>query len=717
MVLIGMGGLIQFVALGVCVGAAAWRLAQHSGEAGSLSHHLLRSSVIATAIVVAVTMIAGAAGRLNAGDVLLLEICALAAAVGVTRGSADPRLPFDARALPTTVVALVSATLACACAFAIRHAPLTLYDSLSYHLHFAARWVQDARLSIVPTPFSDEAQAYAPGNGELVFAWLMLPFHSDVLARMGQLPFAIGGALAVYAIARQLGSEREHAVYPAAVFLMARPVIEQMVGANVDLVCAAGFLAAVYFTLVAVERDGPRDWAMVGIAAGLYAGTKYLALVYIPALLLLACARGIRRNALWALPGIAAFALPWYARNWIVAGSPIYPASLSIGGMTIARGAFTRAAMTNTIFHTSNVTLLPAMLAHAVGPTLFVVWLPCAIAGWIAMSRRGWWPAGALVAATLAMAPLYWFGFPVNVDSRFLMPAVGVAMVPMAFVFTAHRRWNTFVHAAYALSLAWIVVGLRRSIPAPLPWFMGDWLALNGLVPATMLPAFAVAAGAVAACWLVLRRRDALALPGLVMAIGCAATVLFAAGRSDSLDVTSPYIRQGYIASWDWISDNVRGATIAYTGINLPYPLTGERLTNRVVYVNIDGRSRWRFHDYDRGYRSGRFVPDPPLLAQPSGELQPMAQRSGPRDDAVRPRYERMHGDRDAWIFTLEQWRVQYLFVAMLSAYEIDYVWHNDRGFPIEDEWALADPVRFHIVYTNPQVHIYAFDPAVRAQG
>jgi hypothetical protein len=712
-----MGGLIQFVALGVCVAAAAWRLMQHSGEAGSLSHHLLRSSVIATAIVVAVTMIAGAAGRLYAGDVLLLEFCALAVAIWVAHAPAGQPARIDTRALPTALVALLSATIACACAFAITHAPLTLYDSLSYHLHFAARWVQDARLSIVPTPFSDEAQAYAPGNGELVLAWLMLPFHSDVLARMGQLPFALVGALATYAIARRLGREPAYAVYPAAFFLLARPVVEQMVGANVDLVCAAGFLATVYFTIVAVERDGRRDWAMVGIAAGLYAGTKYLALVYVPALVLLACARGVRRKALWALPGIAALALPWYARNWIVAGSPIYPASLSIAGLTIARGAFTRAAMTNTVFHTSDVTLLPAMLAHAVGPTLFVVWLPCAVAGWIVMARSGWWPAGALVAATLAMAPLYWFGFPVNVDSRFLMPAVGLAMVPMAFVFNAHRRWNAFVHAAYTVAVAWMVVGLHRSIPAALPWFMGDWLALDGLVPATALPAFAIVAVALAACWLVLRRHHALALPGVAVAIGCAAAVLVLARRSDSLDVTSPYIRQGYTASWEWLADNVRGSTIAYTGINLPYPLTGERLANRVVYVNIDGRSRWRFHDYDRGYRSGRFVPDPPLLAQPSGELRPVAQRSGPRDDAVRPRYERMHGDRDAWIFTMEQWRVQYLFVAMLSAYEIDYVWHNERGFPIEDEWALADPVRFHVVYTNPQVHIYAFDPAVRARG
>jgi len=72
-----------------------------------------------------------------------------------------------------------------------------------------------------------------------------------------------------------------------------------------------------------------------------------------------------------------------------------------------------------------------------------------------------------------------------------------------------------------------------------------------------------------------------------------------------------------------------------------------------------------------------------PLLATSSGELMPVAARLGPRDDAVRPRYERMEGIRDLWIASLKLHRVQYVFVSALSAYEIGYEWHNDRGFPI----------------------------------
>jgi hypothetical protein len=185
------------------------------------------------------------------------------------------------------------------------------------------------------------------------------------------------------------------------------------------------------------------------------------------------------------------------------------------------------------------------------------------------------------------------------------------------------------------------------------------------------------------------------------------------------LETTSPFIRTGYLESWRWIDANVRGTTIAYSGINLPYPLTGPRLTNRVVYVNIDRRTQWRFHDYDHAYRTGRVSHAAPLLATSSGELMPVAERLGvvARDDALRPRYERMQGNRGAWLDNLEAQTVGYLFVTELSAYEIDYVWHNERGFPIEDDWAESDPARFHLVYANPQVRIYALDPANGVRG
>jgi hypothetical protein len=710
-----IGGYLAFALLAASVALTAYSITRHVFPWHGMPDAVVRIGVGAFAIIVFGGLVLGGVGHLTLPMFCVLAVALLAASSSLTasrwRGAAVPK----PAALPAPIVAVVAALLAFMIGFGATHSPLTLYDSLSYHLFFSARWLQDHRLSIIPTPFSDVAQAYAPANGELFFLWLMLPFHGDLLARMGQLPFCVLGAVTLYALSRRLGATPEQSVYPPAFFVLSRPVLEQAIGANVDLICAAMFLTSLYLGVVAADRNEPRDWILWGISFGLFLGTKYVALMYAPVLLLLVVARGPRIRAAWALPGIAAFGLPWYARNWIVAGSPIYPATLKIAGLTLARGAFDRAAMLNTVFHSTDLALLPAVVAHAFGPTLFLLWLPFAIVGGVAMARSGWWPAGFVLLATAAMVPLYWFGLPVNIDSRFLMPAIGPALLVFAFAFRRHPAWNMFVRGIYALGVIWILIGANTSIPGAVPWFMDGWLALDGLVPLPFVAWFGVAVLVMAMTWQVVAKRPGWAIPATAALVAAAGAALVVGGGRwcqphgcEYLAVTSARVRPGLIDGWQWIAGNAKHSTIAYTGINLPYPLAGEQLTNRVVYVDIDGRPSWRFHDYDRAYRDGRFTPAPPVLATSSGELRPVGGSDGTHQDALRPRYERMQGFRDGWVFDLHKLGVAHLFVAMLSAYEIDYMWHNAEGFPVEDAWAAADPRSFRVEYENPQVRIYA---------
>ena len=76
--------------------------------------------------------------------------------------------------------------------------------------------------------------------------------------------------------------------------------------------------------------------------------------------------------------------------------------------------------------------------------------------------------------------------------------------------------------------------------------------------------------------------------------------------------------------------------------------------------------------------------------------------------EASRPRFERWEGNPDAWLRNLRDAKVTHLFVSVLSAYEIGYVRHNEAGFPIEDDWAKADPGAFALLYENGQVKVYA---------
>ena len=203
----------------------------------------------------------------------------------------------------------------------------------------------------------------------------------------------------------------------------------------------------------------------------------------------------------------------------------------------------------------------------------------------------------------------------------------------------------------------------------------------------------------------------------LLLGVGCAVLGVgsqkwCAPGRCDLLNISSTYVRATMILGWQWVAEHPGRFTIAYSGHNVPYPLAGDHLTNRVYYVNIDRHRDWRLHDYDRAHRRRRddHLPMAPLAVS-SGVLMPLPGPPRWHGDAVRPRYERMEGDRGAWLGSLKALGVDRLFVSSLSAYEIDYVWHNGGGFPIEDDWARNDPSAFTLLYENPQVRIYAVRP------
>lgn len=591
----------------------------------------------------------------------------------------------------------------------IVNSPFTAYDAASYHLFFPARWLQAHRLFIVPTPFSDEAQAYQPGNGELWFLWLMLPFHGDALARIGQAPFYLIGAAAAYLLAVRCGASRAHARYAPTLFLMAPPIAAEAAGADVDLIAAAMFVVAIWLALVARESNRRRDWALWGCAAGLFVGTKYLAVVYAPVIVFIALLPTPRMRLLWGLPGILALGAPWYIRNWIVAGSPFYPATFTIAGVTLGHGAYTHQAMLQSFMHTTSPLLLGVSLVHAFGTNYFLVLAPVIVAAIIGVcARRQWWPAAAVVMAIGGVVALCWIAVGDNTDARFLLPAVTLSSALAPLAFGASARWNAVLHAWLIAGLLWVLVGIDRQIQLSVPWFMGDWLPLRGLIDPSFTVVFIlIAAASAVLCGIGMGRRrpvaTAVLLTGVTAAVlGAGAERWCAPVRCEFVRVDDPHIRLAYFFGQRWLIDHARSAHVAYAGINLPYPLSGSDLANTVYYVNIDDHRSWRFDQYARAYETGALTVPASPLARASGVLMPAR---GP--DAARPRYERLAGDPDEWKMSLQREEITYLFVERLDGYEMDYQWHNAAGFPIEDEWARKDPRSFGLSYSNDEVRIY----------
>jgi hypothetical protein len=171
--------------------------------------------------------------------------------------------------------------------------------------------------------------------------------------------------------------------------------------------------------------------------------------------------------------------------------------------------------------------------------------------------------------------------------------------------------------------------------------------------------------------------------------LGCGSERLCAPDACEFLQTAPNFVRRTTEEGWAWMAAHTAHATVAYTGTNIPYALFGDRLTNRVYYVNIGYHADWRFNDYDRARRRRPDYQAP---------------------DRTRPRYERQDGNAAAWVQNLRKRGVNYVFIGAMSSFE-DKLWEADEGFPVEDRWADADPGTFNLVYANPGVRIYAFTP------
>ncbi len=152
------------------------------------------------------------------GPISYLRLLAWAAAYGVAgvvislgearrRGArvANPRhkgLIADPIALGGVLtVALLLAALLVTAVFD----PCFEYDPFTYQLYFAATWLRNGRLSIVPTAFGDPSQAYGPALASVAYLWLMAPLGTDLLAQTGQWTFLLLTVLAAAGLARECG--------------------------------------------------------------------------------------------------------------------------------------------------------------------------------------------------------------------------------------------------------------------------------------------------------------------------------------------------------------------------------------------------------------------------------------------------------------------------------------------------------------------------------
>jgi len=200
-------------------------------------------------------------------------------------------------------------------------------DAIAYHFLGPRVWLRDGVIHVIP----DECHASFPATVETLFAALMAVGGTRAPELFAFVAFGVF-LLVAAGFAIRLGLDPGGAWWAVALIASMPVVYRGSYGGFNDVILSGCVLVALR---VALDAGGPRDYALAGVFAGLAMGVKYTGIIVF--LLILGCAflcslarraekpaGFITGGALFSVLAVVV-ASPWYLRNWVVLGSPIYP--------------------------------------------------------------------------------------------------------------------------------------------------------------------------------------------------------------------------------------------------------------------------------------------------------------------------------------------------------------------------------------------------------
>lgn len=208
------------------------------------------------------------------------------------------------------------------------------WDSLTYRAFRPALWVQQGDVWFDKGFWAGWGNTGYPAGGEVLWAWSMLPFHSDLLLGAGDFVVWCFLFPSLYGLCSELsfGRSRSLAITIYCAFV---PVGFFMVGSGyVDNYLSLCMVLAALFGIRYIRSAQPIDLVLLFLCLGLASGIKYRAYPSIVLGAVVAVSFVFRRKGFspgaWAVIAAAVasmfvFILPWWGYNIAVKGDPIYP--------------------------------------------------------------------------------------------------------------------------------------------------------------------------------------------------------------------------------------------------------------------------------------------------------------------------------------------------------------------------------------------------------
>jgi hypothetical protein len=219
------------------------------------------------------------------------------------------------------------------------------FDALSAYMPTVATWMESGSIWQIADWVPNAFFGAGPGNGSLIVLSATLPWSNDFLGHLAMYPYIVLVAVALYALARELGAPGPTAVL-LALMVTAVPVVVQPG-------LTRGLLDPVMYSMLAIgavflirhDRSAARaDLVIAGLALGICFGTKFYGYTVVAAVVAIWMVARLLRGidlgrVVRELAGLGALILAaggiWMVRNWVETGNPLLPLSIEPLGITL----------------------------------------------------------------------------------------------------------------------------------------------------------------------------------------------------------------------------------------------------------------------------------------------------------------------------------------------------------------------------------------------
>ncbi|MDF1535207.1 MAG: hypothetical protein P1S46_01740 [bacterium] len=289
------------------------------------------------------TFLLGAARLLTTPALTMLVLLVfLLTAAGARRRWPELRAEYQAaRQLPAgSGLPLALTGLAVFVSWPFVLVPTRAFDALSYHLEVPSRYLQAGRIIDIP----ENLYSYTPQLNHMLYGLAMGLSGSDLAGLLNHLYFVL--TLCVLWLGFRDRFAPPAGAWAAALTALSPLMLMEVVNAGVDWSAAFYTLAAL--SLLSSGIGNRRLVVLAGILAGLAAGCRHQPLGYAIAVPVaagmisgLTAGRGGRFGRWGLFLGVALLtASPWYIRNWVYTGDPLFPLLANLLGTTDAGAGF-----------------------------------------------------------------------------------------------------------------------------------------------------------------------------------------------------------------------------------------------------------------------------------------------------------------------------------------------------------------------------------------